>query len=52
VPNQVVIRDSVKHVVARTAGVAVACEVGYENAFAFSAAFKRATGRSPTAWRR
>jgi AraC-like DNA-binding protein len=31
---------------------AVAREVGYENAFAFSAAFKRVHGRSPTTWRR
>jgi AraC-like DNA-binding protein len=31
---------------------AVAREVGYENAFAFSAAFKRTHGHSPTAWRR
>ena len=31
---------------------AVAREVGYENAFAFSAAFKRSRGRSPTDWRR
>jgi AraC-like DNA-binding protein len=31
---------------------AVAREVGYENAFAFSAAFKRTHGRSPTTWRR
>jgi AraC-like DNA-binding protein len=30
---------------------AVAHEVGYENAFAFSAAFKRTHGHSPTAWR-
>jgi AraC-like DNA-binding protein len=30
----------------------VAREVGYENAFAFSAAFKRTHGHSPTAWRR
>jgi AraC-like DNA-binding protein len=30
---------------------AVAHELGYENAFAFSTAFKRAHGRSPTAWR-
>jgi transcriptional regulator GlxA family with amidase domain len=31
---------------------AVAREVGYENAFAFSAAFKRTHGHSPTTWRR
>lgn len=31
---------------------AVAREVGYENAFAFSTAFKRVHGRSPAAWRR
>jgi AraC-like DNA-binding protein len=31
---------------------AVAREVGYESAFAFSAAFKRAHGHSPAAWRR
>lgn len=31
---------------------AVASEVGYANAFAFSAAFKRARGHSPAAWRR
>ncbi len=31
---------------------AVAREVGYENAFAFSAAFKRIQGHSPAAWRR
>jgi AraC-like DNA-binding protein len=31
---------------------AVAHEVGYENAFAFSAAFKRICGHSPTGWRR
>jgi AraC-like DNA-binding protein len=31
---------------------AVAREVGYENAFAFSTAFKRAHGHSPTIWRR
>jgi AraC-like DNA-binding protein len=31
---------------------AVAREVGYENPFAFSAAFKRTLGRSPAAWRR
>ena len=31
---------------------AVAREVGYENAFAFSAAFKRIHGHGPTAWRR
>lgn len=31
---------------------AVAHEVGYENAFAFSTAFKRAHGDSPAAWRR
>lgn len=31
---------------------AVAHEIGYENAFAFSAAFKRVHGYSPTAWRR
>lgn len=31
---------------------AVAREVGYENAFAFSAAFKRIHGRSPATWRR
>jgi AraC-like DNA-binding protein len=30
---------------------AVAHEVGYQNAFAFSVAFKRAHGRSPTGWR-
>jgi AraC-like DNA-binding protein len=31
---------------------AVAHEVGYENVFAFSTAFKRARGYSPSAWRR
>jgi AraC-like DNA-binding protein len=31
---------------------AVAREVGYESAFAFSAAFKRAHGHSPAAWRK
>ncbi|GAB3882794.1 AraC family transcriptional regulator [Microbispora bryophytorum subsp. camponoti] len=31
---------------------AVAREVGYEDAFAFSVAFKRAHGASPSAWRR
>jgi AraC-like DNA-binding protein len=31
---------------------AVAREVGYENAFAFSTAFKRVHGRSPASWRR
>jgi len=31
---------------------AVAREVGYEDAFAFSAAFKRARGVSPSVWRR
>ena len=31
---------------------AVAHEVGYENAFAFSTAFKRVHGHSPRAWRR
>jgi AraC-like DNA-binding protein len=31
---------------------AVAHEVGYESAFAFSAAFKRAHGHSPAGWRR
>lgn len=31
---------------------AVAHEIGYQNAFAFSAAFKRLRGRSPTTWRR
>ncbi|WP_163509464.1 AraC family transcriptional regulator [Fodinicola acaciae] len=31
---------------------AVAGQVGYQNAFAFSAAFKRRHGQSPTAWRR
>lgn len=31
---------------------AVAHEVGYENAFAFSAAFKRTHDHSPTTWRR
>ena len=31
---------------------AVAREVGYEDAFAFSVAFKRARGVSPSAWRR
>jgi AraC-like DNA-binding protein len=31
---------------------AVAREVGYENAFAFSAAFTRIHGRSPATWRR
>lgn len=31
---------------------AVAHQVGYENAFAFSTAFKRTHGHSPTAWRR
>lgn len=31
---------------------ALAHEVGYENAFAFSAAFKRTYGHSPTTWRR
>jgi len=30
----------------------VAHDIGYENAFAFSAAFKRTHGHSPTAWRR
>lgn len=30
----------------------VAREVGYDNAFAFSTAFKRIHGHSPTAWRR
>lgn len=30
---------------------AVARDVGYQNAFAFSAAFKRAYGHSPTTWR-
>jgi AraC-like DNA-binding protein len=34
-----------------TVGV-VANEVGYENAFAFSTAFKRTHGQSPTTWRR
>lgn len=32
--------------------VAVAREVGYEDAFAFSVAFKRARGVSPSIWRR
>jgi AraC-like DNA-binding protein len=31
---------------------AVAREVGYQNVFAFSTAFKRTHGHSPTAWRR
>lgn len=31
---------------------AVAHEVGYENAFAFSTAFKRTNGQSPMTWRR
>jgi AraC-like DNA-binding protein len=31
---------------------AVAREAGYADAFAFSVAFKRARGVSPTAWRR
>ena len=31
---------------------AVAREVGYDNAFSFSTAFKRAYGQSPTDWRR
>jgi AraC-like DNA-binding protein len=31
---------------------AVAHDVGYENAFAFSVAFKRALGHSPKSWRR
>jgi len=30
---------------------AVAREVGYDNAFSFSTAFKRAHGKSPTSWR-
>jgi AraC-like DNA-binding protein len=30
----------------------VAREVGYHDAFAFSVAFKRASGVSPSAWRR
>ncbi|MEC3974198.1 AraC family transcriptional regulator [Amycolatopsis sp. H20-H5] len=35
-----------------TSVAAVAREVGYEDAFAFSVAFKRARGVSPSAWRR
>jgi AraC-like DNA-binding protein len=31
---------------------AVARKVGYEDPFAFSVAFKRARGNSPSAWRR
>ena len=31
---------------------AVAREVGYDNAFSFSTAFKRVRGQSPTDWRR
>ncbi|MBB4929608.1 AraC-like DNA-binding protein [Lipingzhangella halophila] len=30
----------------------VARQVGYEDAFAFSVAFKRVRGRSPSTWRR
>lgn len=34
------------------ARIAAVAQVGYENAFAFSAAFKRAHGHSPAGWRR
>jgi AraC-like DNA-binding protein len=35
-----------------TTVAAVAHEIGYDNAFAFSTTFKRTHGHSPTIWRR
>jgi AraC-like DNA-binding protein len=42
--------DTLRHTDATVA--AVAHEVGYENAFSFSTAFKRTHGHSPATWRR
>ena len=45
-------RDTALALLGDATVAAVAREVGYESAFAFNAAFKRAHGRSPAGWRR
>jgi AraC-like DNA-binding protein len=46
VPLRMLLRDT------GTTVAATGHEVGYEDAFAFSVAFKRARGVSPSVWRR